>query len=160
MRCFNEPSSPQAQWLGKIKLQMNKLIYRRGLFGNEKMDHSANEIYLPHVRDMGAAFMKANTAEAARRWLSIISLWRCAGRAGEPAHLYFDGMSWSVLGDCVVVQAPSKKVGKLKYVPFIAGIHRHTDWTLAFADDLLLQRGAQHYSSEVKMNAASMITPD
>lgn len=151
MRCFFEPASPQALWLGRIKAQMNKLIYRRGLFGNEKMDHSATEIYLPHIRDMGAAFMKADTAEAASRWLAVISLWRCAGRSAEPAQLHFGGMSWSVLCDCVCVQAPTKKVGKFKSVPLVAGIHRHTDWMLAFGDDLVLQHGLQQYNSDAKM---------
>ena len=159
MRCFFEPASPQALWLGRIKAQMNKLIYRRGLFGNEKMDHSANEIYLPHIRDMGAAFMKADTAEAASRWLAVISLWRCAGRSAEPAQLHFGGMSWSVLCDCVCVQAPTKKVGKIKSVPLIAGSHRHTDWMLAFGDDLVLQHGVQQYNSEAKMYAAPLIAP-
>ena len=61
LRCFNEPASPQAVWLGRMRAQMNKLVFRRGLFNNERMDFSANEIYLPHVREMSAAFAKADT---------------------------------------------------------------------------------------------------
>ncbi len=151
LRCFSEPASPQAIWLSKMRAQINKLVFRRGLFNNERMDFSASEIYLPHMREMSAAFAKANTTEAAARRLTVLTLWRMAGRSGEPADITYEMLSWNMLTDSVVAQVPSKKVGKLKPVPFIAGVDRHTDWALAFGDNLVLLHGAQHYSSDAPM---------
>ena len=126
---------------------MNALIYRRDL-DSGRSSEGRDEIYLPHVREMSAALARANTAEAAQRKLSIKTLWRCAGRSGEPGKILYTGLSWNLLFDCLVAEAPQVKTSKSKWVPFIAGVDRHTDWVLDFGDDLAWQRGSMNYNSE------------
>ena len=70
-RCVSEPSSEPARWLRGLKKQMNSLIFRRKLYEGESLDNSASEIYLPHVKEVCAAFARANTAEAASRKLAV-----------------------------------------------------------------------------------------
>lgn len=49
LRCVTEPTSVQGRWLANMKHQLNTLIFRRQVYGGERLDHSANEIYLPQV---------------------------------------------------------------------------------------------------------------
>lgn len=135
---------------------MNALIYRRKLYGNESMDSSANEIYMPHVREISKAFARANTPEAAQRKLACKTLWRCSGRASEPGKIELTDFRWNELFDCAVAQAPQQKVSKTKQIPLIAGVDRHADWVLDFGDDLCLQRGAMIYDSD----ATSYLLPE
>ena len=149
-KCVSESSSNQARWLRGIRKQMNSLIYRRKLFGGESLDDSANEICLPHVREISSSFARANTAEAASRKLACKTLWRCSGRAGEPGKITLSDMTWNLLFDCPIALAPQQKVGKNKFVPLIPGVDRHADWALDFGDDLCLQRGSYIYDSSAK----------
>ena len=150
-RYSTEPASEAARWLKGLKKQMGTLIYRRKLFGNESLDNSAQEIYLPHVRDICAAFARANTREAAGRKLAVKTLWRCSGRAGEPGKMAWNDLTWNALFDCPIGKAVQPKVQKTKDIPFIAGRDRHADWVIDLADDLALRRGSMSYDSEQKM---------
>ena len=127
---------------------MNSLIFRRKLYEGESLDNSASEIYLPHVKEVCAAFARANTAEAASRKLAVKTLWRCAGRASEPGKINWGSIVWNAHFDCPVGDSPQPKVSKMKKIPFIAGSDRHSDWALDVGDDLCLQRGSMTWRSQ------------
>lgn len=143
-------SSEQAQWWKAIRAKIGRLIFQRDLYGKDSQDHSANELFLHHVMQMSEALGKSNTAESAERKLAIKTLWRAAGRAGEPAFLSYEGLRWNELHKTAVVESPQSKPSKLKFIPFVAGETRHADWLLDFGDHLVLQRGSLIYDSEAK----------
>ena len=68
-----------------------------------------------------------------------MTLWRAAGRAGEPGALSLRRLKYNVLFDCARVESPQSKPAKLKYVTFPAGATRHADWILAFGDYLVFE---------------------
>jgi hypothetical protein len=45
-----DPRSAAAKWYKGMKQKMVRLIFERKIYLDEPMDHSANEIYLEHVR--------------------------------------------------------------------------------------------------------------
>ena len=79
------------------------------------------------IKDLCAALAWGNNLECANRKLCIKTLWRCAGRAGEPAFISYEGMTWNAEFQTVVSEAPQSKVGKTKAVPFVAAKDRHAD---------------------------------
>ena len=136
------------------------------MYGGESLDNSANEIYLQHIKEISAAFARADTREAAERKLAVKTLWRCAGRASEPSKIMYvtesgsAGVKWNTLFDCPVVVAPQPKTAKVKNIPFIPGADRHSDWVLDFADELCLQRGEMEYRSAVAMPVLPFLSGD
>ena len=66
----------------------------------ESFDHSAEEIYLEHVKAICAAFAQADTAEAASRKLAVKTCWRAGGRVAEPSALNYNLMVWNVKFQC------------------------------------------------------------
>ena len=99
---------------------------------------------------MCASLARANTREAAGRKLAIKTLWRAAGRAGEPANLSYEGMRWNALYKSPTIESPQLKASKLKLVIFLPGADRHSDWIIDYADNLCLDRGLTHYDPEQK----------
>ena len=98
-----------------MKAKMNRLIFTRGLHDPRPQDHTEYEISLNQVKMMCAAYARANTKEAAGRKLSLKSLWRAAGRAGEPAFLSYEGFRWNTTFDTITTESPQSKPSKLKY---------------------------------------------
>ena len=129
---------------------MNRESFQADIFGPDRMDHTPNEIFSQHIVAMVEALSKVDTPEAAERKLAIQTVWRTAGRAGEPAFLSFEGLQWNLLHGAPCFECPQSKPSKLKFVPLVAGATRHEDWTLQFGDDLVLQRGRMMYDSAVK----------
>ena len=140
-----------AGWYKGMQTQMRRSIFQRELYGSESMDKSNNEIYMCHIKEMCRQLARANTPEAAVRKFGIKLLWRCAGRAGEPALLAYGGLKWDALFGTVVIEAPQSKSSKLKFVPLVAGHCRHTDLLLDFGDHLILEHGKTVYSSDEKI---------
>ena len=70
------------------------------------------------------------------RKLCIKTAWRCAGRGGESGtgFISYGGLKWNDMHGTTVVEASQSKSSKLKFVPFVAGADRHSDWLLDFAD--------------------------
>ena len=108
-------------WYKGIKSNMKKLITNRKIEGGESLDESATDIFLEHVRLMVRALARADHAEASARAFAIITIWRAAGRASEPAHLSFNGLRWNALFQTATIESPQSKPSKLKYVVFCAG---------------------------------------
>ena len=71
--------------------------------------------------------------------MAVKTIWRAAGRAGEPGALNYNGLRWNELFLTPVIESPQSKPSKLKYVTFPAGIDRHADWLLDFGDQLVFQ---------------------
>jgi hypothetical protein len=83
--CLNGDNSAQSIWWKGLKAKMNRIIIHRKMeSGEAQTDGAATCIYLDCVREMSAAYARANTREAAERKLGIKTLWRCSGRPGEP----------------------------------------------------------------------------
>ena len=93
-KCLTKDGSEQGIWHAQIQKKMERMIFQRKIQSNDTMDHSANEIFHVHVKEMSAALGRANTAEAASRKLAIKTLWRTGGRAGEPGFLSYGGLRY------------------------------------------------------------------
>ena len=133
---LGDEASADGIWFKGIKGNMKRLIDGRNILENKNMDESANELFLKHVRLMGEALGKADSAEAAVRKFAIQTIWRAAGRAGEPSFLSFNDLKWNELFDTPTMTSFQSKPSKLKYVVFVAGRTRHDDWLLDFGDHL------------------------
>ena len=99
---------------------------------------------------MCAAYARANSKEAATRKLAIKTLWRSAGRAGEPAMLSWEGIKWNDLFKTPVMESPQSKGSKIKFVTFVAGFDHHSDWLIDVGDMLVFDRGFTQYDPDVK----------
>ena len=137
-------------WWSNMRTNLNRHAFNNNVFGPNKIDDSPSEIYLSHVVALMKGLSKANTPESAERKFAIMTLWRMAGRAGEPAFLSYEGTMWNALHETACIECVQVKSSKLKFVPFVAGSSRHKDWLLAFADDLVLKRGDTLYDSNEK----------
>ena len=73
------------------------------------MDNSAVEIYHPHIKEIVAAYSRANTKEGADRKLGVQTLWMSAGRSGEPGYLAY--------AVCVLVQHAQPQMHSMACVP-------------------------------------------
>ena len=131
---------------------MGRQIEARKVQKGEKLDNSANELFHPQVKEMVAALMRCDHKEASGRALSIQTAWYAAGRASEPGFLSLRGMRWNMLHCCAVIESFQSKPNKLKFVPFIAGPDRHSDWVLLFGDHLVWDRGMTRYSEDEGQN--------
>ena len=120
-RCLSDVNSKEKEWYHKIKANMKKQIMARKVEKGERLDCSANELYLSHIEAISAALARANSREAAQRKLSIKTLWMGAGRSGEPAHLSLKCLLWNALHDTGVVESFQSKPGKMKYIVLLAG---------------------------------------
>ena len=125
---------------------MKKQIMARKVDKGEKLDCSANELYLHHIEQISAALARANFKKAIEQKLSIKTLWVSSGRSGEPAHLSLNGLSWNVLHDAGVIESFQSKPGKMKYVLLLAGKTRHSSWALDFGDMLIFDHGMATYT--------------
>ena len=83
LKCVANDNGPQAIWLRQLKTKLNNTVFHRQMEAGEKMDNSANAIYLHHVKKICAALAKANDRESATRKLGVKSTWRCAGRSSD-----------------------------------------------------------------------------
>mmetsp|Transcript_32481 Transcript_32481/g.85251 ORF Transcript_32481/g.85251 Transcript_32481/m.85251 type:complete len:546 (-) Transcript_32481:630-2267(-) len=138
-QCLSMDSCDESVWYHGIVRQISRQIFQRKLYGGEPMDNSAEELYLEHIKELVAAFAKANTAEAALRALAILTTWRAAGRSGEAAHVSYNGMRFNALFQTLMIECPQSKASKVKQVPYVAGFDRHSDWALCFGDHLVWQ---------------------
>jgi hypothetical protein len=137
-----DQSSLQYEWYKGLKTKIQREISQRDLYGKETLDQTPNEIFLVQIKGMSAALARADHAEAAMRKLCIKTAWRCAGRGGESGFISYGGLKWNDMHGTTVVEAPQSKSSKLKFVPFVAGADRHSDWLLDFADYLVFLRGS------------------
>eukprot|EP00966_Prymnesium_polylepis_P086324 1998542-Prymnesium_polylepis.1 len=79
-RCLAAGNSSEKEWYQKIKQNMKKQIMLRfEVNAGEKLDCSANELYLEHIQAISAALARANTKEAMDRKLPIKTLWAASG---------------------------------------------------------------------------------
>ena len=146
LRCVSAGASKEKEWCAKIKANMKKQIIARKVEKGEKLDCSANELYLMHIEAISAALTRANFKEAADRKLAIKTLWVAAGRSSEPAALSLRTMSWNALHDAPVIESFQSKPGKLKFVVLIAAPNRHASWLLDFGDCLTFDHGMASYT--------------
>ena len=86
-------------------------------FFSQVHDLSAAEIYPDEVAAIISALMKHNTLESCKRALALMSLWRSAGRASEPAYLHYDAFTWNSLHKTPVIEMPQSKSSKCKMIP-------------------------------------------
>jgi len=120
-----DQQTPEGAWWLGIRKKMNREAFQAEMFGPDRMDQTPNELFAQHVVAIVEALSKVNTAEAAERKLAVITLWRMAGRAGEPAFLSFEGLQWNRLHGTPCMECPQSKPSKLKFVPFVAGADRY-----------------------------------
>jgi hypothetical protein len=92
--------------------------------------------------------MKHNTLESCKRALALMSLWRSAGRASEPAYLHYDAFTWNSLHKTPVIEMPQSKSSKCKMIPFMAGAHYHFCWLTTFGDYMAMLRGPIEYEAD------------
>ena len=85
--------TPDGIWFKGIKANMKRMIAQRKSAKGESFDQSANELYLPHIRDLSAALARADHAEAAGRNLGTKTAWRATGDASEPSALTYNALS-------------------------------------------------------------------
>ena len=157
---MQDASHDDGIWFKGIKDQMERLIVQRKILAGESLDQSAAELFLYHVKEMCAAFARADTAEAAARKLAIKTIWRAAGRAGEPGALAYGGLKWNMLFECAVIESPQSKPSKLKFVTFPAGVCRHSDFLLDFGDNLVFQaREMQHANMVYAADETAWLLP-
>jgi hypothetical protein len=100
-RNLKESSTSDGIWFAGIKKQIERLINQRRIVQGDSLDESANELFLHHVRELSRAFARADTGEAASRKLAVKTLWRAAGRAGEPGALT---LVWDILVEQFVLE--------------------------------------------------------
>ena len=136
---LKDESTADSVWFRGVKSNMTRMIALRKAANCESFDHSAEEIYLEHIKAICAAFAQADTAEAAARKLAVKTCWRACGRAAEPSALNYNSMVWNVKFQCAAMQSPQSKTSKCKYVVFPSGICRHSDWMLDFGDNLVFE---------------------
>ena len=86
-------------------------------FFSQVHDLSAAEIYPDEVAAIISALMKHNTLESSKRALALMSLWRSAWRASEPAYLHYDAFTWYSLHKTPVIEMPQSKSSKCKIIP-------------------------------------------
>ena len=125
---------------------MQRKIFQREMMSGETMDHSAKAIYLGHVMEMCAALARANTKESADRKFAMKTLFRVCGRASEVGYITLDGLQYDTFFKCAFAECQQSKSAKLKFIPFIAGCTRHSDWLIDWADALIMDRGRTVYS--------------
>ena len=80
----------------------------------ERFDNSAEDIFLDEVEALCAAYAQLGSAEAASRKLAINSLWRSAGRAGEPKHLNYNTLRWNSKEQTAEMESFQSKPSKMK----------------------------------------------
>ena len=117
-------------------------------FFSQVHDLSAAEIYPDEVAAIISALMKHNTLESSKRALALMSLWRSAGRASEPAYLHYDAFTWNSLHKTPVIEMPQSKSSKCKMIPFMAGAHHHFCWLTTFGDYMAMLRGPIEYEED------------
>ena len=80
---LKDESTADSVWFRGVKNNMTRMIALRKAANCESFDHSAEEIYLEHIKAICAAFAQADTAEAASRKLAVKTCWRA--RAPAPS---------------------------------------------------------------------------
>ena len=148
------------KWKTGMKQKMTRLIFERKMFIDESMDNSANELYLNHVRDLSEAWAKDGTLEGAERKLAVKTLWRAGGRGGEAACIALTGIKWNHLHSTPCLECPQPKTSKLKLIPYVAGIDRHSDWLIDFGDVLTLRRGSMVWREAEEGGKKMFLLPD
>ena len=78
----------------------------------ERFDNSAEDIFLAEA--LCAAYAQLGSAEAASRKFAINSLWRSAGRAGEPKHLNYNTLRWNSKEQTAEMESFQSKPSKMK----------------------------------------------
>jgi hypothetical protein len=121
------------------------MIEGRKVREGNKMDNSANELFHEHIKDMCRAFAMVDGRQAAARKLAVKTLWYSAGRSSEPSFMMYDGLRWNVLHNTAVIESYQSKPNKLKFVAFVAGVDRHSDWLIDLGDHLILDYGGTVY---------------
>ena len=155
-----EESSKQAEWYRGVTTKMIREINQRNLYGKETLDQTPSEIFLKQIKGISAALSRAGHAEAAARKLAIKTAWRCAGRGGESSLISYGGLKWKDLYETTVIEAPQSKTSKLKLVPLVAGLDRHSDWLIDFGDNLVLTRGSILWKDPQDESKKCWLLPD
>lgn len=121
---LKDDGSDEREWYRGIKSKMERLIVQRKINKGEPMDQSATEIYLEQIKELSAAWARADGPEAASRKFATKTLWRSAGRSSEPAALALGNTHWKALYSCAATESPEPKPSKMKHVLFPAGTDR------------------------------------
>ena len=117
---LKDASSEEGEWFANIKKNMKTMISARKARLGERFDHSAADIFLKEVEDLCAAYARLDGADAAGRKLAISTLWRGAGRPGEPKHLHYKVLRWNKGQGTPETESFQSKPSKMKYAH---GIH-------------------------------------
>ena len=117
---LKDGGSDEGEWFANIKKNMKTMISARKARLGERFDHSAEDIFLKEVESLCAAYSLLNTADSASRKLSINTLWRGAGRPGEPKHLNYKTLRWNKGQGTPEIESFQSKPSKMKYAH---GIH-------------------------------------
>ena len=104
----------EGEWFANMKKNMKRLISARKSANGERFDHSAEDIFLTHVEELCLAYALLNTGDAAARKFAIDTLWRGAGRAGEPKHLNYSTLRWNIKEGTVEMESFQSKPSKMK----------------------------------------------
>ncbi|KAK3277777.1 hypothetical protein CYMTET_14239 [Cymbomonas tetramitiformis] len=144
--CLDEGStSDEARWWRNLKKHtVTRPIFERSKASGEKMDFSANPIYLPHIKAMNEAYAKEGSGRAAERKFALST-----GRMGEAAATSLERSDWDALYQCLFLQVPQSKVADIKLSAIVSGHDRHCDWFTNFGDTLAVKKRQVCNTAEV-----------
>ena len=147
IKVLAKDQSPQAQWYAGMKRKLERTVFQRDMESGESQDNSAAAITLDAVQGMSAAYAKAtDQKKAAKRKLAIKTTFRACGRASEGGFLSYDKLWFDKVFKTPFQQVPQSKTSKVKLIPFVAGASRHSDWSLDWADWMILDQGRTIYA--------------
>ena len=85
---------------------------------------------------MNTSLARKGTVEAITRRLGVQMAWSCAGRSAETGTCVWNGLEWDPQKTAVFVEIKQFKTGKVKIIPFCAGVDRDACFYLAMGDYL------------------------
>ena len=153
-------TSAEAVWLRKLRSNMRRDVMARADRDGVEMDKSEGRLPRPpasrlrvalscpqsvlavplyhdaHIRPINTALARKGTVEALTRRIGIQMAWNSAGRAAESSTVCWEGLEWDPQKHAVFAEIKQWKTGKLKIIPFCAGVDRDCCFFLAMGDYL------------------------
>ena len=85
---LDQANGDEAKWFRGVKRNMERQINAAEICCDEKLDNSANELYHSHIKEMSAAFARANDKEGLRgSWPSRLCDTHAGARASQASSL-------------------------------------------------------------------------
>lgn len=128
-----------AQWLKRLRNNVLDICMERAIENGDELDNSVSCIFLQHIRAMSKAYQTVGDRESIERILSIMTLWRAAGRASETAGVHVEALKNELFFEANFLDIGQTKTKKAKKVVFLPGIDRYSDWNVLFGDHLAMR---------------------